>query len=189
MHTQVHGWSLGPNTRRMASAFLLGFQWNQVLPIQKNTSKYILYINDHCDNNKLFQWSSTVLNRDAQSISCFVNFSEYQYLLPVSEGYVNNKITVGNNMNNIYDNFPIPKGATILVTNRWNRSHLSWIFSKFLTFTLHTFVLTQMCRSPSPMLSRAYFGALKWLQTQINIGEGKITQVFQDLWRGLSLCQ
>ena len=77
--------------------------------------------------------------------------------------------------------------AAILVTNRWNRSHLSWIFSKFLTFTLHTFVLTQMCRSPSPMLSRAYFGALKWLQTQINIGEGKITQVFQDLWRGLWL--
>ena len=30
-------------------------------------------------------------------------------------------------------------------------------FSKFLTFTLHTFVLTQMCHSPSPMLSRAYF--------------------------------
>ena len=58
-------------------------------------------------------------------------------------------------------------------------------FSKFLTFTLHTFVLTQMCPSPSPMLSRAYFGALKWLQTQINIGEGKITHVFQDLWRGL----
>ena len=47
--------------------------------------------------------------------------------------------------------------ATILVTNRWNRSHLPWIFSKFLTFTLHTFVLTQMCHSPSPMLSRAYF--------------------------------
>ena len=78
-----------------------------------------------------------------------------------------------------------PWRTTILVTNRWNRSHLSWIFSKFLTFTLHTFVLTQICRSPSPMLSGAYFGALKWLQTQINIGEGKITQVFQDLWRGL----
>ena len=65
------------------------------------------------------------------------------------------------------------------------QEHLSSIFSKFLTFTLHTFVLTQMCRSPFPMLSRAYFGALKWLQTQINIGEGKITQMFQDLWRGL----
>ena len=75
--------------------------------------------------------------------------------------------------------------TTILVTNRWNSSHLSWIFSKFLTFTLHTFVLTQMCPSPSLILSRAYFGALKWLQTQINIGEKKITQVFQDLWRGL----
>ena len=82
--------------------------------------------------------------------------------------------------------------AVAFVTNRWNRSHLSAdlsrIFSKFLTFTLHTFVLTQMCRSPSPMLSWAYFGALKWLQTQINIGEGKITQVFQDLWRGLQPC-
>ena len=62
--------------------------------------------------------------------------------------------------------------TTIPVTNRWNRSHLSWIFSKFLTFTLHTFVLTQMCRSPFSMLSGAYFGALKWLQTQINIGAG-----------------
>ena len=71
------------------------------------------------------------------------------------------------------------------VTNRWNRSHLSWIFSKLLTFTLHIFVLTQMYPSPTPMLIRAYFGALKWLQTQINIGKGKITQVFQDLWLGL----
>ena len=80
---------------------------------------------------------------------------------------------------------PAETRPTILVTNRWNRSHLSWIFSKFLTFMLQTFVLTQMCRSPLPMLSRAYFGALKWLQTQINIGEGKITRVSQDLWRGL----
>ena len=67
--------------------------------------------------------------------------------------------------------FPLFRLNTILVTNRWNRSHLSWIFPKFLTFTLHTFVLTQMCPSPSLMLSRAYFEALKWLQTQINIGE------------------
>ena len=52
---------------------------------------------------------------------------------------------------------------TILVTNRWNRSHLSWIFSKFLTFTPHTFVLTEMCPSPSPMLCHAYFGALRRL--------------------------
>ena len=84
--------------------------------------------------------------------------------------------------------FPLFRLNTILVTNRWNRSHLSWILSKFLTFTLHTLVLTQICRSPSPMLSQAYFGALKWVQTQINIGEGKITQVFQDLWKGLQFC-
>ena len=31
-------------------------------------------------------------------------------------------------------------------------------FGKFLTFTLLTFVLTQMCPSPSPMFSHAYFG-------------------------------
>ena len=34
-----------------------------------------------------------------------------------------------------------------------------WNFlKKFLTFTLHTFVLTQMCPSPSPVLSHMYFG-------------------------------
>ena len=31
-------------------------------------------------------------------------------------------------------------------------------FGKFLTFTLLTFVLTQMCPSPSPMFSHSYFG-------------------------------
>ena len=58
------------------------------------------------------------------------------------------------------------QNTTILVTNHWNRSHFSWIFSKFLTFTVHTFVLNQMCPSPSsfPMLSHVYFGALRWLQ-------------------------
>ena len=34
---------------------------------------------------------------------------------------------------------------------------------KFLTFTLHTFLLTQMCPSPSPMLSHAYFETLRRL--------------------------
>ena len=54
-------------------------------------------------------------------------------------------------------------GSTILVTNRWNRSHLSWIFSKFLTFTPDTFVLTYICPSPSSMLSQAYFEAVRRL--------------------------
>ena len=48
--------------------------------------------------------------------------------------------------------FPLFLLNTILVTNRWNRSHLSWIFFKFLTFTPDTFVLTYICPSPSPML-------------------------------------
>ena len=34
---------------------------------------------------------------------------------------------------------------------------------KFLTFSLHTFLLTQMCPSPCPMLSHAYFEALRRL--------------------------
>ena len=34
---------------------------------------------------------------------------------------------------------------------------------KFPTFTIHTFVLTQKCPSPSPVLSHVYFGALRWL--------------------------
>ena len=46
---------------------------------------------------------------------------------------------------------------TILVTNRWNGSHLSWIFSKFLTFTLHTFVLTQMCQLSFPNVEPSVF--------------------------------
>ena len=53
--------------------------------------------------------------------------------------------------------------ATILITNHWNKTCFSWIFGKFCTFTLHTFVLTLMCPSPSPMLSHAYFGALRRL--------------------------
>ena len=44
---------------------------------------------------------------------------------------------------------------------------------KFLTFTLHPFVLTQRCPSPSPRLSHAYFVAPRRLQYKINIGEGE----------------
>ena len=63
---------------------------------------------------------------------------------------------------------PTPQGggyriSTILVTNRSNRSHLYWIFSKFLTFTPDTFVLTSICPCPSLMLSHAYFGAVRRL--------------------------
>ena len=56
--------------------------------------------------------------------------------------------------------------STIFVTNRLNRNHFSWIFSKFLTFTLHSFVVTQMCLSP--ILEH-------WddCHIQINIGEGQ----------------
>ena len=65
-------------------------------------------------------------------------------------------------------------GATILVTNRWNRRRFPWIFSKFLTFTLHTFVFIQMCPSPSPMF-RATRILEHWndCNTQINTEEGE----------------
>ena len=70
--------------------------------------------------------------------------------------------------------------ALIVVTIRWNKSHFYWIFSKFLTFTLHTFVLTQMLPSPSPMLGHAYFGALRWLQySNQHWGRGKLHKCFK----------
>ena len=70
--------------------------------------------------------------------------------------------------------FPLFRLNTILVTNRWNRSRFSWIFSKLLTFTLHTFVFTQMCPSPSPVF-RATRILEHWndCNTQINIEEGE----------------
>ena len=43
-----------------------------------------------------------------------------------------------------------------------------------LTFTVHTFVLTQMLPSSSPVLSHAYFGAREDCNTQINFGEGEM---------------
>ena len=44
---------------------------------------------------------------------------------------------------------------------------------KFLTLTLHTFVLTQMCPSPSLILSHAYFEALRRLQYPNQHWEGE----------------
>ena len=65
--------------------------------------------------------------------------------------------------------------ATILVTNRWNRSHLSWVFSTFLPFTLHTFVRTHlMCCSPTEMTA---IPNQHW-------GRGKSHKCFND--RGLT---
>ena len=51
---------------------------------------------------------------------------------------------------------------------------------KLLTFTLHTFVLTQKSPSPSPMMSHVYFGALRHCNTQINIrGRGNAHKCFR----------
>ena len=48
-----------------------------------------------------------------------------------------------------------------VLTNRWNRSHLSWIFSNFFTFTLHTFVLTQMCPLFFPNVEPSVFWSIE----------------------------
>ena len=69
--------------------------------------------------------------------------------------------------------------STILVTNRWNRSHFVLNFLIFL-HSLFTSLFSLECPSPFPMLSHTYFGVLRWLQSQINTVERKITQVFQD---------
>ena len=63
------------------------------------------------------------------------------------------------------------QNTTILVTNRWNRSHFSWIFFKFLTFTVHTFVLNQMCPSPSQCWAMCILEHWDDCNTQVNIGE------------------
>ena len=81
-------------------------------------------------------------------------------------------------------------GATILVKNRWNRSRFSWIFSKFLTFILHTFVFTQMRPSPSPVF-RATRILEHWndCNTLINIEEGethtRVTSIVVIISRGV----
>ena len=54
--------------------------------------------------------------------------------------------------------------STILVRNRWNRHRFSWIFGKNPeVYSSHTFSYWSV-PSPSPMLSHAYFGPLRWLQ-------------------------
>jgi len=51
---------------------------------------------------------------------------------------------------------------------------------KILTFTARTFVLTEMCSSPPPMLSHAYVGALRWLQyTNQHWGRGNEHKCFK----------
>ena len=61
------------------------------------------------------------------------------------------------------------------------------IFLHSLFTPLYTLVLTPMCPSPSPLLSREYFhwNDCKPKPTWLGSGERKITQVFQDLWRVL----
>ena len=78
--------------------------------------------------------------------------------------------------------FPLFRLNTILVTNRWNRSHLSWIFSRFLTFTPDTFVFTQMCPSPSP---RIFWSTETTVIPKSTLRKEKVTQVFQHLWQVL----
>ena len=64
--------------------------------------------------------------------------------------------------------------TTILVTNSWNRSHLSWIFSKFLTFTPDTQMFSLKC---APLLPQCWATRIleHWddCNTRINTGEGE----------------
>ena len=86
----------------------------------------------------------------------------------------------------------IPFYLHIIVSNYWILQYSSQIvetdtvsreFSgKFLTFTPRTFVLAKMCSSPSPMLSHAYFGVLRWLQyTNQHWGMGNEHKCFK-IW-------
>ena len=65
----------------------------------------------------------------------------------------------------------IPFYVRIIVSNYGSLQYSSQILEtdtvslefsgKILTFTPRTFVLAEMCPSPSPMLSHAYFGVLR----------------------------
>ena len=77
---------------------------------------------------------------------------------------------------------------TILVTNRWNRHRFTWIFWKNSDiYSLH------LCSrwnvpSPSPMLSLAYFGVLRWLQyTNQHWGMGNEHKCFK-IWDEYCSC-
>ena len=64
-----------------------------------------------------------------------------------------------------------------LLSEMPHRTHIIFLTCR-LTFTPRTFVLaenSEMCSSPPPVLSHAYFGALSLddCNTQINIGEGE----------------
>ena len=72
---------------------------------------------------------------------------------------------------------------TILVTNRWNRSHLSWIFSKFHSWHLRS--LTNVSLSFPNVKPCIFWSTETTVIPKSTLGKGKITQVFQDLWQGL----
>ena len=54
-----------------------------------------------------------------------------------------------------------------------------------LTFTLCIFVLTQMCRSPSPMLSYVFWLTQTTVIPKSILGKGNRIQVFQNFQHAL----
>ena len=76
--------------------------------------------------------------------------------------------------------------ATILVTNRWNKTCFSWIFWKILY--IHSSHLCSHSNIPlsSPNVEPHIFWSTETtVIPKSTLGKGKITQVFQDLWRVL----
>ena len=76
--------------------------------------------------------------------------------------------------------------STILVTNRWNKTHFSWIFWKILY--IHS---SHLCSHSNMPLSfpnvepHIFWSTEATVIPKLTLGKGKITQVFQDLWRVL----
>ena len=73
-------------------------------------------------------------------VSAITSYSSWRHGAFLFLGNI--RLKVISNSHQLPKHSTLSVNATILVTNRWNRSHLSWIFSKFLTFTPDIFVLT-----------------------------------------------
>ena len=124
---------------------------------------FLVHSGSPCQTGKIL-WKQLILNYYHSALpkmSGILNlpYKAYAFLEIVQSA----PITMGFNFTLVALWILLVSRATILVTSRWNRSHLSWIFSKFLTFTPDTFVLTYICPSPSAMLSQAYFEAVRRL--------------------------
>ena len=124
---------------------------NNVLARKLKNTKPITFIKDPNDNDSVTSNPMTIVNDHFASVEPELA----NKLQTVQRNYFNfmngsNPSESSFTFNLQYSSQIVETGATCLEFS-----------PNFLHSLFGTFVLTQMCPSPSPMLSRAYFGALK----------------------------